>query len=506
MPGTAPELLDADLSVDELIHAAGYTQRIRGAADYRLLQLISRIHEYREDEYLAELAEKAPPAESAGIEGVLAAREKYGQNGLERAIGDVGAELCVPAQRARRLIATASAVRYRLPETGRTLAEGFIDLDRMIMAVTRTGLVGSVEIQKLDRELAVEVFHRGPMSTQRFQALIDRLIHRFDPDAVRRRAARTEDDRNISIGPDRFTAGQARISGSLPSEQAAIINARLDAMAKEVHRGDGRTLKQRRADAYVALAQGWQHLQCGCDDCTTARESCASDSIQPDLGGGSGMEPAKRAAPIPACNHPTKPLLYVVVNLSTLLGIDDDPAYLDGQGLLDADTARKLLADAKRAYVTPPQEESAAAAERYRPSRKLQALLRAGELCCQFPGCNKPVSWTDLDHQHAHGDGGRTVGSNMGPLCRFHHRLKTFTPWCQYQDHWKRTVFTSPEGRRYVGNAYNGRDLFGAIMAEPPDRAPEHPIRSRFDELRDVLRNKQQRAQQDWERQHPPPF
>jgi hypothetical protein len=513
-----PEQLDDRLSVDELVHAAGYTQRVRGAADYRLLQIVSRIHEFREDEYIAELAEQQPPTESSGVERVLAPRERYGPNGLERAVGDVGAQLCVTPQRARRLIATGSAVRYRLPETARALAEGLLDLDRMMMVVSRTDLVGREEIGLLDRELAVEVFHRGPMSTQRLQTLIDRLIHRFDPDAVRRRAARTDDDRNIRIGPDRFATGQARISGSLPAEQAAVINARLDAMAAEVHKGDGRTLTQRRADAYVALAQGQQHLVCRCDDCRTAvavakaksdrdaapRPGSASDAAgtMPQIAC-AGDGPSAGPAP---CSHPITPVMYVVVNLSTLVGLDEDPAYLDGQGLIDAATARELLAGARRAYVMPRPEGSAAAADRYRPSRKLRALVRAGELCCQFPGCNSPVAYSDLDHQHAHDDGGRTEMRNMGPLCRFHHRLKTFGHWRQYQDQWHKTVFTSPEGLRYVGNAYNGLDLFDAISREPADRPPTHPTRSRFDQLREATRTKQKRAQQDWEQQHPPPY
>jgi hypothetical protein len=491
-----PEQLDDRLSVDGLVHAAGYTQRVRGAADYRLLQIVSRIHEFREDEYIAELAGQGPPAESSGVERVLAPRDKYGPNGLERAVGAVGAQLCVTPQRARRLIATGSAVRYRLPETARALAEGLLDLDRMMMVVGRTDLVGREEIGLLDRELAVEVFHRGAMSMQRLQALIDRLIHRHDPDAVRRRAARTGEDRNIAIGPDRFTTGQARISGSLPAEQAAVINARLDAMAAEVHTGDGRTLTQRRADAYVALAQGEQHLRCRCDDCTAAAVAASPTDVA-DAGPDAGSS---------ACTHPITPVMYVVVNLSTLLGVDEDPAYLDGQGLIDADTARKLLVEARRTYVTPLQEDSAAAAERYRPSRKLRALVRAGELCCQFPGCNSPVAYSDLDHHDPHDDGGSTVHENMGPLCRFHHRLKTFGHWRQYQDQWHKTVFTSPEGLRYIGNAYNGLDLFDAISREPADRPPQHPTRSRFDQLREATRTKQKHAQQDWEQQHPPPF
>ncbi|EON30310.1 hypothetical protein GTC6_23259, partial [Gordonia terrae C-6] len=97
---------------------------------------------------------------------------------------------------------------------------------------------------------------------------------------------------------------------------------------------------------------------------------------------------------------------HIVVNLSTLIGLDDDPAFLDRHGIIDADTARQLLAEARRTYIQPAPAQPDAAPEpdadpsttKYAPSRKLQALVRAGELCCTFPGCNAPVWQIDLDH------------------------------------------------------------------------------------------------------------
>jgi len=139
MSTAAPDRLDDALSVGELIDAAGYTQRVRGAADYRLLQIISRIHAHREDQHIAEVAARAEqiaPREAVGIAEVLSPRDKYGPNGLELAIADVGAALCLTPQHAKKLVAIASAARYRVPETARTLADGIPDLDRLITAVT----------------------------------------------------------------------------------------------------------------------------------------------------------------------------------------------------------------------------------------------------------------------------------------------------------------------------------------------------------------------------------
>jgi len=54
----------------------------------------------------------------------------------------------------------------------------------------------------------------------------------------------------------------------------------------------------------------------------------------------------------------------------------------------------------------------------------------------------------DLDHHQPRSDGGTTIRTNLGPLTRRWHRLKTFTDWTVHQI--KRTwEWTSPTGRTY---------------------------------------------------------
>jgi hypothetical protein len=55
----------------------------------------------------------------------------------------------------------------------------------------------------------------------------------------------------------------------------------------------------------------------------------------------------------------------------------------------------------------------------------------------------------DIDHHQARSNGGKTVRSNLGPLVRRWHRLKTFTDWTvkQVQHRWQ---WTSPTGRKYT--------------------------------------------------------
>ncbi|GAA1459470.1 hypothetical protein GCM10009619_20990 [Williamsia maris] len=260
--------------------------------------------------------------------------------------------------------------------------------------------------------------------------MVDAIIADIDSDALLRRRARAAADRNVTVRPDHHAPGQSRLSASLPMESAAEFDARLAVMADEPHTSDPRTLDRRRADALLALSRGRLHLPCECDDCTSATEP--EHQVQPETTTDAPTvdeesRPEHTATHTCECRPSSteRPTFHIVVNLSTLLGLDDDPGFLDGNGIIDANTMRSLLAQAEREFIRP--EPPASDSTRYRPSKKLQALVRSGELCCTFPGCNAPAWHTDLDHTDPFDTGGRTTRANLKPLCRFHHRIKTFT-------------------------------------------------------------------------------
>ncbi|MCX2964110.1 DUF222 domain-containing protein [Gordonia aquimaris] len=533
----------------ELVEVLHHCNAVRAAADYRMLQAVSLIHDEREQDHLVRLAaalgeqstslatlERLARRAAAGEDP----RAQYGPTGLEMAVAEVGAALTVPPARARELIEAGSVLRHQLPFTGATLVAGRIDLPRFLVVVRRTVLVDPAKFAVLDTEIAAAIESREPMSMTRFTTMIDKIIAKIDPAAVRRRREQVDTDRNISVRPDRHTPGQSRIGGVLPAEQAAAIDARLQAMAAAVHPDDPRTAAQRRADALVALADGAARLDCRCEVCTTTAgadddsaageglgasdETPDSDAIavedeatapdpaaagEPEVRDGQGDT---SGAPVDADAATTdcapRPTFHIVVNLSTLLGHDDDPAFLDGHGVIDADTARALLAEAKRCYVTP-DTTNLAQVDRYAPSKKLADLIRAGELCCSFPGCNNRAYHADVDHSVPHAEGGATDARNLKPLCRFHHRIKTFaTGWRDYQDPLGTVFFQSPTGHTYLGNAFTGRDLFTSLTRST--RPPDDPARQRIDTLRGQraksVERADTRAMERWNTQNPPPY
>jgi hypothetical protein len=77
---------------------------------------------------------------------------------------------------------------------------------------------------------------------------------------------------------------------------------------------------------------------------------------------------------------------------------------------------------------------------------KEQARLRYRECC--FPGCHRPARSADTDHIIAWPIG-PTTSSNLAPLCRGHHRLKTHTRWTYSHDDNGGFRWTSPLGRVY---------------------------------------------------------
>jgi 5-methylcytosine-specific restriction endonuclease McrA len=75
---------------------------------------------------------------------------------------------------------------------------------------------------------------------------------------------------------------------------------------------------------------------------------------------------------------------------------------------------------------------------------------------CVFPWCGRDARSCDLDHVTPYvpmdegGPPGQTNPQNLAPLCRRHHRAKTFTGWT-YQRHRDGTyTWTSPHQKHYT--------------------------------------------------------
>ena len=110
----------------------------------------------------------------------------------------------------------------------------------------------------------------------------------------------------------------------------------------------------------------------------------------------------------------------------------------------------------------------------YTPSTTLAAFVRARDLTCRAPGCERPATHCDLDHTIPHADGGATHASNLKCLCRFHHLLKTFWGWRDRQLPDGTIIWTLPSGQTYITTPGSAL-LFPALCAPTGDLPQPQP-------------------------------
>ncbi|WP_158374466.1 HNH endonuclease signature motif containing protein [Cellulosimicrobium cellulans] len=199
-------------------------------------------------------------------------------------------------------------------------------------------------------------------------------------------------------------------------------------------------------------------------------------------------QPTPAPTPLPArractrCSGRPGAEVRITIPASTLLGLDDQPAHLDGHGPLDALAARALAADGVwQRVVTDPLTDRVldVGRTRYRPPAALDELVRTRDGTCAAPGCTVPACGCDLDHTvefhpqpGADPDAplGRTDADNLGPLCHRHHRLKTDGGFRLRQIAPGLFEWITPTGHRYLTRPGTGQ--CHDATADPDDEPP----------------------------------
>jgi hypothetical protein len=294
----------------------------------------------------------------------------------------------------------ALAMRERLPAVAAVFRAGDIDYRLFQTIVYRTDLITDATVlARVDAQLAVRATRWPSMTRGRLAGQIDHIVAFADADAVRRHEE-LKDGREVSIWESE--GGISEVHGRLFVTDATALDKRLDALAATVCAADPRTRAQRRADALGVLAGGGDRLGCRCGSaCCTA--------------GG------RRAGPV---------VVHVIADQAAVSGSGTTPAsVLTVDGLIPAAVVAELAkSSALRPLLLP-----AAPEPQYVASAKLAAYVRARDLTCRAPGCDRPAAESDLDHTIPYHDGGATHPSNLKCLCRTHHLLKTFWGWCDEQ-------------------------------------------------------------------------
>ncbi|MFC7446855.1 HNH endonuclease signature motif containing protein [Rhodococcus daqingensis] len=408
---------------------------------------------------------------------------------------EVAAILHITERAATAMIDLGCDLRCRLHRVSAALETGELDLAQTRAIADALTNVSDDKLDDIEKRL---LDGAGRHSCTKLKQRARRLIARLDPDGVRRRRERAEEDRDVRTHA--ADDGMSTLEGLLPATGAQRLSMRLREMSLQVCADDPRTHAQRRADALIALTDGADHLPCQC-----GHEHCTAQN---------GKPPQPKAT------------ILVGVSATTLLGLDELPGYLHGYGAIDADLARDLAADGTwtqvltlsdkdrqrvirallddlrtaspelfthttetgtsndgpwvsgrridtnphgpilgvgkaltAAGITPSSIRNRTKASHealtYQPSKRLAEIIRTRDGTCRFPNCTARAQDCDIDHtvpfNHANpARGGLTIEQNLACLCRKHHRLKTEGYWTVTQIGAGRLEWTDPHGTRTI--------------------------------------------------------
>ncbi len=331
---------------------------------------------------------------------------------------EMRAALTWTRRRAETELSLAMDLHERHPELLAALDRGTIDVARARTIVRGTEHLDDDTARRICTTVLEEAEH---LTTGEINARVRALAAAADTEAASRRFATAHDQRRVIL--DATIDGTANVLGlDLSPDDAAAATRRINRLARRARtEGDDRTTDQVKADVFIDLLLG---------------RSTRSEDAR------SGV-PGNGAADI-----------EVRVDLTTLMGLDDNGAEIAGFGPVVAEIARDLASRGGGRWtytVIDPVTGSprASGPMRRRPDAQQRRSVRSRQPTCVFPGCRAPAVDCDLDHTRSWASGGETSEANLAPLCRHDHRVKGDADWRYTCEPDESVTWQSPLGPTY---------------------------------------------------------
>jgi hypothetical protein len=225
-------------------------------------------------------------------------------------------------------------------------------------------------------------------SLSRFRTDCAHVRHAHDAEAFQAEQRKDVEYRTLEVRT--AEGGAVFIKGFLDPVGGATLCTVLDPLARQTGSDDDRSRDRRYADALVELA-------------------------------GHGLD----SSPLPRVGG-QRPHLQVTTSLETLIGAAGAPAgVLERAGPIGTPTVQRLACDASVTRVLLGSDSAILDVGRARrlPSGPTRRALHARHGGCQWPGCDRPASWTAAHHIKHWARGGSTDLDNLVLLCHRHHWL-----------------------------------------------------------------------------------
>ncbi len=281
-----------------------------------------------------------------------------------------------------------------MPETFAAFRAGRITEFKASLIARQTECLSPEIREKVDLAIAGDPDWLESLGERQLEAEVAKLAYRFDPRAFVERSATAVEDRCVTSRPAPDT--MMRLSALLPvAPGVATYAALLEWANAQRAAGEPRPIHQLMADRLVELVTG----------------QTEADSV-----------------PI---------RVDVQIADSTVLGMDDEPAWVSGYGPVPADVARHLvvrgaasgLATLRRLYTHPATGRVVALESTSREFPKgLADLIRLRDQGrCRHGWCDAPIR--DIDHARAVAEGGQTTVDNGQGACEACNIAKEAPGW-----------------------------------------------------------------------------
>lgn len=315
--------------------------------------------------------------------GRFAANREFAAEGAPTAVSWLKANCRMSAGAAVERLNIARQLD-QLPDTNEAFANGDLGYQHVALIAKTAGQVGAEAVRVSESTLLQAASEMDP---NRFSLLTRQVRNMVDPDGALADANRAYAQRYLHVSSS--LDGLVFVDGRLDPAGGAVLQTALNALTAPMP-GDPRKAEQRRADALVELCR--RQLDGG---------------KLPEAGG-------------------QKPHLSVTVSAAALAGMPGtEGGNLEWGGIVPAETVRRLACDAALAVI--PLDGSGAPIDAGRATRTIPPNLRRALAVrdggCRFPGCDRPIDWTDGHHLKHWADGGETKLTNLMLLCGFHHHL-----------------------------------------------------------------------------------
>ncbi len=338
-------------------------------------------------------------------------------------VSELAPLLRIPAGSAAHLVTESRSLVSDLPATLEALGRGEISY-RHAQVVMENADDLTAEARAGFEQAVLPVART--LNTSRFRERARRIRERLHPESLAVRRAGRFERRSVVVDPARD--GMAWLSAYLPAEAAIAIDDRLDQLAAAMRDpAESRTFSQLRADAFCELV--------------ISGEVSGADPIGPT---GVLRRPPRGI----------RARVLVTVPVLTLMGLDEEPASLEGYGPIPADVARLIAAGAPSftRLLTHPETGVVLSVGRdsYAVPAALRLWLRVRDETCRAVGCGRRAATSDVDHGHDWAKGGQTAGDNLAHLCRGDHTRKHRLGWRMQHLPGGFVRWTSPMGRSYL--------------------------------------------------------